>query len=98
MTNGARTLLIAIAATACTPSAPAVRADLAFVNVNVVDVAQWTVVPGQTVPRLDRSTAFFPVGRDGRVALLDPEHVGHPLEPVIARTGTVIRGRSPAGS
>lgn len=33
----------------CTKAEPAIRADVAFVDVGVVDVAQGTVLPGQTV-------------------------------------------------
>ena len=49
MFTRAQLLLTALVAMACAPSPPAIRADLAFVNVNVVDVAQGKVEPGRTV-------------------------------------------------
>ncbi len=56
-------LLAALAVTACTPSAPAVQADFAVVNVNVVDVAQGKVVPGQTVLILGDRIVKLPLSR-----------------------------------
>lgn len=49
MSRSVLLLFAAAIVSSCAPSGPAVRADYAFVNVNVVDVDQGRVEPGQTV-------------------------------------------------